>query len=114
VKTTGGATVCVNASQIASFGFVVQRDGTDPIKGSLTVTSPSAGIKLKAVTFTSLVVTTTTADFGGTCTNNKTPCTFSVHAEDNGEAGTTDVFRISINGGPPLGGTLRSGNIQIH
>jgi hypothetical protein len=32
----------------------------------------------------------------------------------NGEAGTNDVFRISINGDPEEGGTLRSGNIQIH
>jgi hypothetical protein len=102
---------------MASFGFVVQRSGSGPITGSLTVTSPSAGIKFKAVSFTSLVVTPTTADFGGTCVNNGAPCTFTAHVEDHGEAGTTDVFRISvstINGGVPFGGTLRSGNIQTH
>jgi len=34
--------------------------------------------------------------------------------QDNGEPGTNDSFTISINAGPPEGGMLRSGNIQIH
>jgi hypothetical protein len=84
------------------------------VSGSLTYTSPGAGIKLKATSFTSFTVSGTSADFAGTCKNNSTSCTFSVHIEDHGESGKTDVFLITINAGPPQGGTLRSGNIQIH
>jgi len=54
------------------------------------------------------------ATFGGTCTQNGAPCTFTVKVVDNGEPGTNDSFTISIDAGPPQGGTLRSGNIQIH
>ena len=113
---TGGGTGTVNTTcGIASFGFVVQRKvGGGPVSGSLTYTSPGAGIKLKATSFTSLVVTGTSADFGGNCKNNNVSCTFQVHIEDNGQGGSTDVFIISINGGAPQGGILRSGNIQIH
>jgi hypothetical protein len=91
--------------------------GGGPISGSLTYTSPGAGIKLKATSFTFFTVSGTTADFGGTCTNNGSPCTFTVHAEDNGSSGKTDKFVISISNfqaGAPQGGVLRSGNIQIH
>ena len=34
--------------------------------------------------------------------------------QDNGNPGTSDQFTISIDAGPPEGGTLRHGNIQIH
>jgi hypothetical protein len=64
--------------------------------------------------FTALAISGNMATFGGTCTNNGAPCTFSVTVQDNGEPGTNDVFTISIDGGPPEGGTLRSGIIQIH
>jgi len=33
---------------------------------------------------------------------------------DNGEPGTNDTFTITVDAGPPEGGTLRSGNILIH
>ena len=84
---TGGGTGTVNTTcGIASFGFVVQRKvGGGPVSGSLTYTSPGAGIKLKATSFTSLVVTGTSADFGGNCKNNNVSCTFQVHTEDNGQ-----------------------------
>ena len=65
--------------------------------------------------FDSLVVTGNMATFGGSCTINKvTPCTFRVDATDNGEPGTNDSFVISVTPGSTEGGTLRSGNIQIH
>jgi hypothetical protein len=116
---TGGGTGTVNTPcGVASFGFNIQRKvGGGPISGSLTYTSPGAGIKLKATSFTSFTVSGTTADFSGACKNNGAPCTFSVHVEDNGESGATDQFVISISNfqaGAPQGGVLRSGNIQIH
>ena len=115
-KVTGGGTGTVNtACGVASFGFNVQRKVADgSVTGSLTYTSPRAGIHLKATSFTFFTVTGTSADFGGACKNNGSPCTFAVHVEDHGESGKTDVFVITINGGAPQGGVLRSGNIQIH
>ncbi len=113
---TGGGTGTVNtACGIASFGFNVQRKATGgPVTGSLTYTSPGAGIKLKETSFTFFTISGSSADFGGTCKNNGSPCTFTVHVEDHGEPGSTDAFVITINGGVPQGGVLRSGNIQIH
>jgi hypothetical protein len=103
---------------VASFGFNIQRKVTGgPISGSLTYTSPGAGIKLKATSFQTFTVGATTGDFSGQCKNSGASCTFSVHVVDNGEAGTTDRFEISISnfqGGATQGGQLRSGNIQIH
>lgn len=64
--------------------------------------------------FTSFVIAGTTATFGGTCTSDGVPCTFSVNVTDNGEPGVTDIFTISVSGGPAEDGTLRGGNIQIH
>jgi hypothetical protein len=70
--------------------------------------------QLHSVMFDSLVVTGNTAASGGTCTVNKVPCTFIVQVQDNGEPGTNDAFVISVNFASAEGGTLRSGNIQIH
>jgi hypothetical protein len=81
------------------------------VTGSLTYVDHGAGIKLKATSFSSLNIAGNTATFTGAC---GTGCTFSVYVEDNGEPGTNDVFRISINGGAFQGGQLRSGNIQLH
>ncbi len=106
-KVTGGGTVNVTGG-IANFGFIVQaQSSTGPIGGDLQYVKNS-------VTFTTFTISGNTATFSGACTNNGAPCTFSVMAQDNGEPGTNDSFTISINGGPPEGGTLRSGNIQIH
>jgi hypothetical protein len=116
-KVTGGGTGTVNtAFGIATFGFNVQRKtGGGAITGSLTYTNPGESLKLKSTSITSFVVNGTSADFSGTCKlNNVTNCTFTVHVEDNSQDGSTDVFLISINGGAAEGGTLRTGNIQIH
>jgi hypothetical protein len=72
------------------------------------------GAKVHSVMFTTFTISGNTATFSGTCTNNNVPCAFSVTVQDNGEPGKNDKFTISINGGPPEGGTFRSGNIQIH
>jgi hypothetical protein len=66
------------------------------------------------VSFSSFSVNDTTATFAGTCVNNGAPCTFTVSVTDSGEPGNTDTFSISVSGAPAEGGTLRSGNIQIH
>ena len=85
-----------------------------PIQGDLQYVNHATGAKVHSVTFTSFSVADTTATFGGTCINNGVPCTFTVEVTDNGEPGVSDAFTISVSGGPTEGGTLRSGNIQIH
>jgi len=112
-KVTGGGTVAVSGG-FASFGFIVQRQAADrSIHGDLQYVNHASGAKVHSVLFTTLAISGNMATFGGTCTNNGAPCTFTVHVTDNGEPGTNDSFTIVVNG-PPEGGTLRSGNIQIH
>ncbi len=113
-KVTGGGTVDVPGG-VGNFGFIVQRkDAADPIKGNLNYHNKASGAKIKNSSFTSFAISGNVSVFEGTCTNNGAACTFRVVVTDNGEPGDTDEFTISISGGADEGGTLRSGNIQIH
>jgi hypothetical protein len=113
-KITGGGSIAVDGN-IGTFGFTVQRTTAGaPIQGDLQYVNHATGARVHSVTFTSFSVADTTATFGGTCVNNGVPCTFTVDVTDNGEPGVKDTFHLSVSGGPTQGGTLRSGNIQIH
>jgi beta-propeller repeat-containing protein len=113
-KVTGGGSVDV-AGGIGTFGFMVQRQAADAsIRGNLEYVSHASGVTLHSVLFTWFHIDDMRATFGGTCTSGGAPCTFTVEVMDNGEAGVADTFTISVSGGPTEGGTLRSGNIQIH
>lgn len=113
-KVTGGGSIDVQGG-IGTFGFIVQKQAVDgSIHGQLQYVNHTTGDKVHSVMFDSLVVAGNTAAFGGTCTVNKVPCTLTVQVQDNGEPGTNDAFVISVNLAPAEGGTLRSGNIQIH
>jgi hypothetical protein len=74
----------------------------------------ASGANAYGVAFTGFAIVGNTATFSGACTNNGTGCTFIVNVTDNGEPATKDSFNISVSGGTPEGGMLRSGNIQIH
>ena len=113
-KVTGGGTTNVSGST-ANFGFFVQAQlSTGLVSGDLQYVNRASGAKVHSLAFTTLAIVGNTATFSGTCTNNRVPCTFAVDVTDNGEPGKTDRFTISVSGGMPEGGTLRSGNIQIH
>jgi hypothetical protein len=113
-KITGGGSISA-AGNIGTFGFTVQRKSLGaPIQGDLQYVNHATGAKIHSVSFSSFVVTDTTATFAGTCVNNAAPCTFTVNVTDNGEPGNADTFSISVSGAPAEGGVLRSGNIQIH
>jgi hypothetical protein len=113
-KVTGGGTVDVTGG-IANFGFIVQaQSSTGPIGGDLQYVNHASGAKIHSVAFTTFTISGNTATFSGTCTNNGVPCTFAVTVQDNDQPPGTDSFVISIDGGPPEGGTLRSGDIEIH
>ena len=88
--------------------------GVESIQGDLQYVNHASGAKIHSLIFDSFVVAGNTATFGGTCTNNGAPCTFTVNVTDNDEPGTNDTFTMTVNAGPPEGGTLRSGNIQVH
>ena len=113
-KITGGGSIAVPGN-IGTFGFTVQRQTAGgSIQGDLQYVNHATGTKVHSVTFTSFSAADTTATFGGTCISNGVPCSFTVEVTDNGEPGVTDTFTISVSGRPTEGGTLRSGNIQIH
>jgi beta-propeller repeat-containing protein len=115
-KVTGGGTIDL-ARGIGTFGFNVQRDAADaPIQGDLQYVNHASGAKVHSVMFTSFVINGDTASFGGSCTQNGAPCTFTVSVTDKGEPGTNDSFSITVDAGPTEGAAekLRGGNIQIH
>ena len=115
-KVTGGGSIDVTGG-IGTFGFIAQRHAADAsIHGNLQYVNHASGAKVHSVMFTTFVITGNMATFGGACTNNSVPCTFTVNVTDNGEPGTNDSFNITVNAGPTdgAGEKLRSGNIQIH
>jgi hypothetical protein len=112
-RVTGGGTIDV-MDGIGTFSFIIQRQAdTGELSGRLQYVNHASGAQVKSVTYTSLVIVGTTATFGGDCTVNGMPCTFTVNVADNGEPGSNDTFTISVSGGPTEGGTLRGGNILI-
>ena len=109
----GGGSVNVIGG-IATFGCIVQRQAADnSINGQLQYFNHASGAKVRSVTIDSFTIVGNTATFGGACTVNGAPCTFTVNVSDNGEAGSTDTFTITVSGGPTEGGPLRGGNIRI-
>src|SRR5439155_1426818 len=113
-KVTGGGSIDVSGG-IGTFGFIVQRQAADAsIHGDLQYVNHANGEKVHSVLFNSFVIAGNTATFGGACTNNGMPCTFTVKVTDKGEPGTNDHFTITVDAGPPEGDKLRSGSILIH
>jgi hypothetical protein len=108
----------------ANFGFVVQSSGTTP-KGNLEYQDKPAGVRIKATSFTSLVIFAgscgpdSRAEFSGmaqvTRPTGTTTESFTVRVDDCGEPGTADTFEITTSGPYSNGpSTLIGGNIQIH
>ena len=87
-------------------------------KGNLNYLNKLTNDHVKSVAITYFSVTGTSATFGGTCTNDKTPllpCTFEVTIQDNGTPGNGhDTFSISGIGFVPNQGTLTGGNVYVH
>lgn len=112
---TGGGFIGVPDGS-ATFGFnVKQTQQNGPISGQLEYHNHATGEDVHSVAITSLFISGNTANFGGTCTNNGSPCTFNVTVQDNGEPGAgRDTFEIQGTVITPEGGTLEGGNIEIH
>lgn len=114
-KITGGGWIDTFMSK-GTFGLTARAGNDGSSSGNLTYQdhgTPDRTIKSTAIT--SVTVTSPCATIIGTATvNGTTPVNFRVDVCDNGEPGTTDTFTISTTDGYVAGGTLRSGNIQIH
>jgi beta-propeller repeat-containing protein len=113
-KVSGGGAIEVTGG-IGTFDFVVQRQADDgSIQGALQYVNDASGTTVRSVVFDSLAISGDMVTVGGTCTRNGASCTFTLRVTDSGEPGTNDSFTIAVDAGPPEGGTLRSGSIQIH
>jgi hypothetical protein len=110
----GGGTINVSGG-LANFSFIVlQQESDRSVYGALQYVNHASGARIQGVTFTGFTIGGNTATLSGTCTNNGAPCTFNITMQGNDQLQGSDSFIISINGGPPEGGTLRRGNIEIH
>ncbi len=112
----------------ANFGFIVKyKKGKSTPDGNLEFQYKVGNINLKSTTMDWMVISATKVRFKGVATiNGSGSYTFKVTAEDNGEPGTNDTFKIEIWMGPVdtensppnpkhmTHGTLGGGNIQIH
>ena len=114
-KITGGGWIDVLGGK-GTFGLTARasNNGTD----SGNVTYQDHGIQdrtVKSSSITSVSMTGNCVQIFGTATvDGSGSVNFQVQVCDNGEPGTNDTFSISMSDGYIAGGTLRSGNIQIH
>lgn len=109
---TGGGEINLGRG-VANFGFVAQMKADGP-SGQFEYENHATEMNVHSESITNLSISGNTATFSGTCKKDKTPCSFTVTVQDNGEPGTRDQFIISIDGGPTEGGVIAKGNIQIH
>jgi hypothetical protein len=111
-KVTGGGWI---GEAKNSFGLTAQYSaGMEAPKGIVTYQDKAAGLELKSVELTSVIVySATRAVILGTAAVNGQTTQFRLEAEDHGEPSMNDTFRISWSG-YEAGGLLNGGNIQIH
>jgi hypothetical protein len=111
-KVTGGGQITVSGGR-GSFGFNAKQDG-GTASGHLNylnhATRPHLNCTVTAVT----ELTATTAKFSGTCSPNSAAASFTAEVEDNGEPGKNRDRLTITYGSNTEGGTIRSGNLQMH
>jgi len=98
----------------ATFSLHAQKSRKGKTQGNFTYSDPAAPLSFSATKLSSLVITGNHAQFGGKAKLGKSKITFTVDVTDNGDPGTLDTFSISVSTGYSAGGSLNSGNIQIH
>jgi hypothetical protein len=112
-RVTGGGQIDVVGGR-GSFGFNARQNGGVG-SGHLNYMNHATGARLNCSVTAVTQFTTTTAEFSGTCSSDSTTPSFSAHVEDHGEPGAKNMDRFVITyGAVTEGGTIRSGNIQIH
>jgi nitrous oxidase accessory protein NosD len=111
---TGGGQVPVNTmGGKGTFGFNAKQDTQS---GHLNYLNHATGAHLDCKVDTVTIISTTKAQFSGTsCSPSSSASSFMARVEDNAEPGKgADKFFISYGTVVDEGGTLISGNIQIH
>jgi hypothetical protein len=105
-KITGGG-----ANAFGAFSLDVHEN----LKGKVSYRDDTAGVNFRSTRITEVRCDSSArkATIKGEGLNNGNMVTFTVEVIDNGEAGTTDVFGITLNG-YSRSGPLTRGNIQIH
>jgi hypothetical protein len=110
-KVTGGGFI---SAAKHNFGFNAEFSTSAGVSGNVNYQDKAAG-HLKGTEVTGVACRGTQATIVGDGAWNGEPATFTIHAEDNGEAGRTDRFRIVIsNGYSAVDALTQGGNIQIH
>jgi parallel beta-helix repeat protein len=109
-KVVGGGWI---GAEKNSFALTAQYTaGLAAPKGEVVYQAKTAGLTLRSSAITSVIVVGTHATIRGTATVNGTTVEFRVDADDRGEPGVDDEFKISWTGYAG-GGLLNGGNIQI-
>jgi hypothetical protein len=112
-STSGGGSILVSGAN-AYFSFNVKRKLLENPSGKLDYDDRKGKVKVASESITYLEIVGKKATFSGTCMINKVSGhTFTVEVADNGEAGTTDTFKIKLDTGYQASGTLATGNIQV-
>ncbi len=110
-KVTGGGVIPTGPSSEGRFSLNAHTD----LKGKVQYRDgAAANFRSTRLTEVSCNFATHSATIRGEGTNNGQPVTFTVDVVDNGEAGSSDVFSISLSDGYSRSGTLVRGNIQVH
>jgi hypothetical protein len=110
-KVTGGGAIPSGTGE-AKFALNV----LDSLKGKIDVRDAGAQLDFRSTTIRSVRFDdpTHSVTIKGAGIASGQTVDFTVVAIDNGEAGTTDSFTVSLSNGYSRGGTLTRGNIQIH
>jgi PKD repeat protein len=110
-QITGGGLRSANNSR---GGFNVMRAEGGPLQGELQFQNGSTSFHAHELTALGLSADMRKGWFAGVGRDGRA---FTAYVEDNGEPGTTDVFKLWIDGVLQTGdgdGTISGGNIQIH
>ena len=112
-EVTGGGQIDVTGGR-STFGFNAKQEN-GVASGHLNYLNHFTGAHLDCTVTLVTEFTATTAKFQGTCSANSAESSFMAEVEDHGEPGKgNDKFRITYGSTTDDGGTIRSGNIQVH
>jgi hypothetical protein len=108
-RFTGGGLLSANQGR---GGFNVARDEGGLARGELQFRTEDTVFHAHELTALGLSADARKGWFAGVGRDGRA---FTAYVEDNGEPGTSDVFKLWIEGVPQTGeGTLLAGNIQAH
>jgi virginiamycin B lyase len=110
----GGQLAGTDGVHQIAFGFTAKSDAEE-VKGNCQLVDQANNLNMHCQSLSALTISGNTASIFGTATINQgtDPVAFRIDVTDNGEPGTTDVFKFTTSVGYSAEGTLDSGNIQL-